>query len=591
MSIEVSTFTSASGAHGFAVTFVNWGIATTCTAALREDGAVEAGFAVNGEGFMPMPEAVHEGAPLKSSEDASWAMQMFQGVPGERLLDKLRVPHSERDDVRKALAEKLPAQAASVSPWVDVDAFAALEKAQTRSIRSISYYTGADERGRRRRQAAQRYPILADVITSNPSCKFKIDKSAPDEEAVLRLLSGLSGVEVERAVLNRLRKAHPVPEGCDLAAVVRFASSVPNWIPTTDADEWRAFCHLAMAVTVDFDADPASIETLVKASKGKWVEFVDKIVRTAFPSDTHPNRSNPTAGVRTAFADARGMSESFAEFVLLPVAGYSHSSSEIFLSPSIRNAARKSAYTILFTGRPALDIIDMARRYGQERHAMLAGDGGYLSVIREGRIANDLAPDEWPALSNRIQAPNGVWLVPLQSYKEFRAEGSALNHCVGRTEDTYAAKAKSCSIHIVSARLINDNGEMIRLSTAEFEGINSASPTLVEVQHHGMSNGDPGLDASDAMTWYMSMVESGKVEVNWAEISAYLENRLVDMDDLERVCDFDWKDRDQIDAALIPWTRFFTKGFRESFDKFLDSPEIKAISSEFPPDFMLRPGN
>lgn len=589
MSIEVIEFTSASGSRGFAAIYTNWGITTTCTAAIREEGGIEAGFAVSAEGSMPPPQSVHEGCSIKSSDDASWAMQMFQGHPGERLLDKLRIPHVDRRAAKDALAAGLAPFAEIFSSEVDIEAFKALEKAQFRSIRSVSYYTGESEKSRRRRQGAHRYPILADLITSSPSCKFKIDTSSPDEEAVLRLLSGLADTEVGKPVLNKLRKAHPLPEGCDLAAVVRFAAAVPEWVPTADIDEWRAFCHVAMAITVDFGADIPSIAPLVRSSKGKWCDLVDRIVKAAYPAENHPNRINPLVGVRNAFADARGMAESFQSAVVLPLAGYAHSSSEIFLSAAIRNIARESACRILFLGRPAVDVVDMARRYGQERHAILAGDAGYLAEIRKGRIANDLAPDEWPALSGRIKAPNGVWLVPLQSYREFKAEGKALDHCVGRTEDTYAAKAKDCTIHIVSARWVDDQGEIDRLSTAEFAGITSGTPLLSIVQHHGMSNGLPPTLAADAMNWYVSMVESGKVAINWEEIRAYMENRLVDMDDLERTCDFDWRDRNQIDAALIPWVRFFTKPYRESFESLLSSPEIQSITAEFPPDFMLRP--
>lgn len=345
-----------------------------------------------------------------------------------------------------------------------------------------------------------------------------------------------------------------------------------------------------MAVTVDLGAQGQAVSDLVRMSKGKWCEFIDKVTKAAYPLDTDPNRLDQHAGIRNAMAEARAMVVSFQSAVVLPVAGYAQASSELFLSSTIRNVATESAYRILFSGRSAAEVADMSRRYGQERHAMLAGEGGILAELRKGRIANDLAPDEWPALSARIQAPNGIWLVPLQSQREFQSEGKVMDHCVGKSTQTYSARAKDCSIHIVSARAMKEDGSMQSLSTAEFEGITSGSPSLQTLQHHGMSNSTPPKDALDAMDWYVSMVEAGQVAVNWEEIRAYLDDRLVDMDELERDCDYDWRDRDQIDAALGPWIRFFTKPFRKSFDEFVSTPEIRAIIVEFPPDFMLRPG-
>src|SRR5690606_9208877 len=120
-----------------------------------------------------------------------------------------------------------------------------------------------------------------------------------------------------------------------------------------------------------------------------------------------------------------------------------------------------------------------------------------------------VAEDGWPPLCNPVQAPNGVWIVPLTDPRELNDEGRAapdsngvcgLNHCVGG----YAYACRSGRSHILSLRAGGSHGPGIkRLSTVEIMSVVPGEVDLNVRQHRGPSNRAPDRSATLALEWFL----------------------------------------------------------------------------------------
>lgn len=277
------------------------------------------------------------------------------------------------------------------------------------------------------------------------------------------------------------------------------------------------------------------------------------------------------------------------------MAAHASAASDVPVTPEMIHAAATGSYAILAAGRNAADLADLQRRFHQERERILGGTRR-IEEERNRRIRGEIDKDGWPALTPVVQSPNGLWIVPLTNPRELVAEGAegkdengvpGLNHCVGG----YAAKARQCDCHIVSVRRIGEDGRYERISTVEFLPVRSASDRLSVRQNMARGNSKPPADAIDAVSWYVSAVATGSVPLNWEQIKAFLEGQVLPDDGVERLCGYDWRDRDLLNAAVGPWGPFVVPGFRNmGLDAVMASPPVASVTALVPPEILLAAG-
>lgn len=517
--------------------------------------------------------------------DVPWAFAMAGAATAETLMDALGMPHEGRGEAAESLSRTVDAHIGSLE-GLDRRGFDALASSPAKRPGAYAFYSGDGERPERRRQAAASYPLLADMIAANLSAKMAVDRSRPLAEVLSAILGGMADGDVGKAVVKRLAASPPLPDGCELDVVVRFMTLVPaDWIPH-GGGEWTSFCHAAQALLVDLGAGAADVASLVKGCGGKWTDFCARVVRKAGMEEPDVHW-----GVRRAMFNAAEMLNSFAEVAVLPMAAHAGRSGHVIMTPEMMMAASRSALAMLASGRTAGEVADLQRRWHQERAAIMNGTR-LMQEERNARIRGGIEEGGWPALSVPVQAPNGLWLVPLTSPRELSDEGAheqdangvmGLRHCVG----SYAAKAKKCDCHIVSVRKVDDRGRYKRITTVEFEALKPGIDRLHARQNLGDGNGKAPAESTDAVNWYIASVASGSVSLNREQIAVFLDAEIVPDDGVERICGYDWRDRNILNAAVGPWGPFVAQAFRKPLDQILEMDEIAGITRMAAPEILL----
>lgn len=560
-----------------------------CAVAFRDDGEMLA-LRLSG------PDATTDGLldrignePLPPRTDVRWAFAMAGASSADHLAEALGVPHVDRDTAISSVSEAVTQMSPSLGGSVDREALGALASSPAKRTASFSFYRGDTERAQRRRQAAKAYPLLADFLATGLATKMAIDRSQPLADAVAAALSGFADSEVGRAVVKRISQSDPIPDGCTLDTVVRFMAAVPaDWIPSK-GPEWVAFCNAAHGILEDLGAEDGAVETLVRGCGGRWTEFCSRIAKKGGQEE------DGCAAMRRVMSAASEMAECFSTVCVLPLAAHASPTSTVSMTPELLHRSAAAARAMLLGGRSAADIADLQRRWHQERAAILDGTR-MLQDERNAELRGEIEEGGWPSLTATVQAPNGLWLVPLTNAAELADEGShgvdangvaGLHHCVG----SYANRARSCDCHIVSVREIDGKGGYRRLSTVEFGAIQPGSDRLSVKQNKARGNGSPTNEVKDAVNWYMASVAGGLLPINRSQIAAFLESGALPEDGIERLCGYDWKERDLLNAAVAPWGRFVAPAFRGmDLDGVMDSKEIATLSELIPPEILLAPG-
>lgn len=519
--------------------------------------------------------------PLDPLKPGHWAYAMLSGQPTAALLEKLAVPEASRAALARELRDGMADSIRRCLPGIDEDAVAAMAKGTEKRLSTYAFLAESGERGRYRRQAANAYPVFADLLNGGFKLKLAVDRGAALVDVLAPLLSSLAGQSVGKALLKRFASAPALPEGMRLAPVIRFAASIqPDWFPKDEAG-WEAFYHLADGLVSDLQVPSDYFGALVAGSKGDWDALVSRAVRSAYPDPEHPAHSSRLPYLRAALIGCRDMVESFVDAVVLPLVAHAQDADQVYLNPTIRAKAAAWGMEMLLKGRPLPDVLDLSRRFHQEQADMFAG----AVEARLSKLKSQVAEGGWPGLTAPVQAPNGYWIVPLCTDEELREEGRHLNHCVGR--GGYSAGARTCSHHIVSVRRVMGDGSLVPCSTAQFEGITEPRPDLTLRQHRAYENSLPGDDMQDALSWYRREVRSGGIPTNWELINAFVANELVSSDQVERGCGYDWREREELDRAVRPWGAFVTKAYRtRNLDSLMDSPEAAAVIEQMTPDFL-----
>lgn len=516
------------------------------------------------------------------SKDISWAFSIMGYVSTSELMDVLTVPLLERDELSGDIASFCENHGKSSFPTVNAEVMALLSGSATRSSNAVTFYSQSGERGVRRRQAAASYPLLAGIMSSNLSLKMAIDGAKPLSEGLIKSLSAISGTDVNKSVVKRLSQLPPVPKGCTLNTVIKMMSNVPlDWIPKKE-EEWHAFCHLAHAFLDDLRCPEQSIPDLIKGCGGKWDDLCHRISKNAgLEGEDH------VASARQAMAGASDFVGTFSEVAICPIIAFSSEFEKVSVTPHILQSARQISYRFLAGGRTAVDVADLQRRWHQESAAIL----GTTNRLQEEYISSikDQIVGDWPALSDPVQAANGLWIVPLKSADELTDEGrnghdsngvKGLHHCIGG----YANKAMDLKCHIVSIREINEDGNYRRLSTAEFSSIENDGSRLKQLQHHAYQNNTPSALARDALSWYIESCHHNLVRINHDQLAVFKDQIPIPSDEIEKLCGYDWRDIDVLNAAIAPWGPFVTKPYRRPLSDLVDLDEVREVVDTIPPE-------
>jgi len=505
------------------------------------------------------------------------------------ILEALSYPRDERDAVAPALALALgEARSDAISASVDPRGVEALRAVNGATLNDLQFYSGEGERQDRRRQAAASFPLFASKLASTLSLKMAIDRAKPLLDAVVAAMDGKAGGTISRAAIRKLASVREAPYRTDIDTLLEFASRVPaEWLPTSGED-WRAFCTLAEGIVRQLRVPPEDTAALLKGCSGRWGEFARKLaIATGSPDDVPPEQALPRS-----FHDTANMIECLADVVVMPLAAHAHCTSDAMVTPEIRIAAIGAARRMVLGDRAAAAVLDNSRRWHHERDDIL--DVTRIAADeRRMRLLADVPPDGWPTLTDPVQAPNGLWLFPLDTPELLRWEGlrepdptgaEGLHHCVGG----YATRCMRADCHIVSVREIFEDGTYRRLSTIEFDRLNARSDQLSVVQNRGKGNGDPSGPAQDATSWYMDMVARGQIPLNRERIAAFQELMQGTADGVERFCGYDWKDREVLSAAVGPWVKFLDRGYRRGdLDAYLGLGEIADVGGAFAPELLF----
>lgn len=580
----------------------------------RPDGDLVRSIAVvaDGSGRLRAAKAIKDTSDeqlfdneIGEQDKCAWLWPLLTGKLTGAVCDALNLAGLDGEE----LAGFEAAVASAVSRLhIDHEAASLLACSGEPKIAHLEFYSGDSDRAQNRRQQAQIYPIFADILASRVQLKMTIDRK--DGSLADKLAKCLSTNEytITPAILKRLMQATHMPEGCDLASVMMVSQAIPpDWLPK-GGEEFEAFAHIATAIVENFDNPLDSIATLLKSCGGKWVDQLARIVNAAYPPPRKPKAevtgapSNETAlaviepepqdeyvpppppalAVRYSMQGMKTMVRMFSDNVILPMAAHGQSANEVHIGGDLRAASELLAAKVLLAGRTIHEVADIARRFHQEQYRIIEGSP-VLQEERKRYVAS-LEDGGWPGLTKEVQAPNGLWLVPLKTTPQLQDEGKKLNHCVGG----YTAQAERCQSHIVSVRSLDlESNQVESLSTCEITGISGPSGPFNVRQHYTTGNTTPTTAAQQALNWYLAAMESGQVEVNWDLIKLYKETDIKKSDSIERYCQYNWRDPDLLFEATVPWFPAFSKGYKNlDLAGFVDMPDMVTVREIIPPDLM-----
>jgi hypothetical protein len=211
-----------------------------------------------------------------------------------------------------------------------------------------------------------------------------------------------------------------------------------------------------------------------------------------------------------------------------------------------------------------------------------------------------ITADGWAPVSPIVQAPNGVFVVPLTDAglladegrgwggaSEMNADGSrGLKICVG-TMSIYAKRCRGDGEHILSFRRTpGPNGQPFeRLATLELAPIVQGSAELGNRQFYGRGNGAVPEEAQRAWDWYQQQVRAGVVPLNYDGVRLQMAAaRAANVDEVAMLCGFDWRDRSRIAQAMAAWAPFVGKKQRKlGVDEYAVDPDILEVVQEIDP--------
>jgi hypothetical protein len=311
--------------------------------------------------------------------------------------------------------------------------------------------------------------------------------------------------------------------------------------------------------------------------------------------------------LKAACLSVEDVSEAFAKKVLMPLASLEAKVNDSYLSETFYDISVNAAAKILFSGKNLQNIFENSRGIHNRLNViMIAGTdedvGEYDNAVEinlkrqkkqkeaETKILNDLDLDinvdeatSWAPLTTIVQAPNGVWIVPLRTPEDLKKEGKLLSHCVAG----YSTSCQKAGHHIISMR-IKEGNSVKRLSTAELSPVIKGK-NLSTRQHRAKSNGNPPKEALDAYNWYLNQLTNDLIPINFEGIKNYLSNQKLGLDDIEKMCDYNWRFKELIEKAMTPWGKSVGKKYRSmKIDEFAKDSVVRDVINVLSPELKFR---
>lgn len=409
---------------------------------------------------------------------------------------------------------------------LDLDAARKSLKAVSRpSSGSLVWYGAKDpEVVKIRMQAAASMPILAGVIADNPTMVRAVDAM----ESLQPLL--IERTKLTKGGLKRLAQlTTPIPaeplfgvdeqfEGEDALGVYRrrrFSNSgdlsldaalrplselPPDWAPSDDAS-WKAYTGILASCAYPLsNVLGVPVVDILKASKGKWIEFRENLARAAdFPPENFDDQTMMLTSL-----DAIDAIDSFSRLAILPLALHAINSVGEPEPPVFQEhltSGFEAAKSVLIgkSKNVAATCYELTRRFASrlvylndimEREAIVHGDYKW----------DKYGVDSFPKLFDDFPTSNGYVIRHLDQRAFFVRETARLGHCVGQSP-SYFTNSFSGSTHVASIQ--SPDGET-SYSTFQISGlreIKSADHGIQfpkKIQHRAGNNGVPGPELETA---------------------------------------------------------------------------------------------
>lgn len=344
--------------------------------------------------------------------------------------------------------------------------------------------------------------------------------------------------------------------------------------------------------------------------------IADWIVRLEAPA-------NSRHAIQTAFQEAEGIAAAFSHKVLMPLAMNTIGHRTPHVAYRHFEEGKALAGRILFGGKSAVAIAEAVREFRPLATAIMAagqpGDhdqkmkemqatAAMNDAIRSLGIDPDAppGPNDWPPLTAMVQAPNGLWCVPLTSDELVKQEGMGptyghaprenpdgslgLNFCLGgdTIRPSFVNACRTQGRHLISFRKAADPsaGRPIfeRVATIYLHEVKVGMPKFNHGYFNSVNDTQPTDEARRAFEWYQRAVLTAEIPMNHELIAANMLGAAQRMDQLEVVCGYDWRNQDTIKAAMRPWGKFVPKKVRNlGFEGFAVSPEMKALIEKIEP--------
>ena len=390
------------------------------------------------------------------------------------------------------------------------------------------------------------------------------------------------------------------PDDYDVALVTEWLVHNSTFLRVKNAIDWKSLAKLPRDKVEAASLEAASRVTdlpshMTREGIAGWIQRINM-----------PDLSREA--LHTACVDVDDMLDSFARKVVLPVAALRSGLNEIYLAQVSREEARRAAAKVLCGGMTANAILESSRWFHSQAAAFLQAGADVLPPEerkrREAEAARAAAlnvlgidithipADGWAPLCPIVQAPNGVFVVPLTDPTLLQMEGrrginadgtEGLHHCVGGYDE-----ACRRGHHILSLREVVGNTYR-RLSTCEIHPIVYGDPHINVKQHRGMNNQAIPERAARAFEWFRASLANGAITLNYDGIRRHLASIGIRADDLDGICGYDWHDASRIDRAMAPWAKLVSKPYRGmTLEQFGSEPEVVAVSEIFNPSYVPR---
>lgn len=293
----------------------------------------------------------------------------------------------------------------------------------------------------------------------------------------------------------------------------------------------------------------------------------------------------------------------FSDKVAMPLISRESRIGNIIATPSFMIDSERAVAGILFRGVNAVAILETTRHI-HSQIANLEEAGVYKpqdakaeaiekrqqeeqawrqsTLLRLRNHEPTPTEDEWPSLTEIVEAPNGIYIVPLTTAAHLKDEGKFLSHCVGG----YSSKCSQNGHHIISMRCLDDTGLAQSLSTAEIGAISRGVELCVR-QHRGKKNSVPEARANEAFEWYKDEIDSGRMTVNYDGIKNFIATRSNRLSTVELLCGYDWNRKALCEQAVYPWRqRYLPKKLRKlTVEQLQKLPEIVEVSRKLNPAY------